>query len=241
MYDFIKQNRIEKHEKNSKFVNIVFVLQIRIEKNDIINHIFIDVCVEIDSHIHNLRIIIDFDVIENFVNQLKIKNSSFQDKLSSKQELKTFNKTSLCTYHTHSVRFEVSDFDDFCHENKNEFIEIDMNEIEMILKLSWLQIVNFDINWTSQTWRRKVNARASRVRSFRARYNESQITNVNAKVFRKFCMKNDFQTYVVQTTMLSLNANDKQIVSNNSLKMKLFFQYFDFAKVFKKKTSNILF
>jgi hypothetical protein len=26
-----------------------------------------------------------------------------------------------------------------------------MNEIEMILEFSWLQIVNFDINWTSQT------------------------------------------------------------------------------------------
>jgi hypothetical protein len=26
-----------------------------------------------------------------------------------------------------------------------------MNEIEMILELSWLQIVNFDINWMFQT------------------------------------------------------------------------------------------
>jgi hypothetical protein len=35
-----------------------------------------------------------------------------------------------------------------------------MNEIEMILKFSWLQVVNSDINWTSSTWRRRVNARA---------------------------------------------------------------------------------
>jgi hypothetical protein len=116
-----------------------------------------------------------------------------------------------------------------------------MNEIEMILKLSWLQIVNFDINWTSQTWRRRINARASRVRNSRAKYNESQITNVNANAFRKFCIKNDFQTYLVLRTMFSLNANDKQVVSNNFLKMKLFFQYFDFAEIFNEKTINILF
>jgi hypothetical protein len=67
-----------------------------------------------------------------------------------------------------------------------------MNEIEMILRLSWFQIVNFDINWTFQTWRRRINVRASRVRSSRAKYSESQITNVSAKIFRKFCMKNDF-------------------------------------------------
>jgi hypothetical protein len=79
---------------------------------------------------------IDFDVIKNFINQFKIKKLNFQDKLSLKQELKILNETSLRTYHAHSVRFEISDFDDFCHEDKNEFIEANMNEIEMILKLS---------------------------------------------------------------------------------------------------------
>ncbi len=54
-------------------------------------------------------------------------------------------------------------------------------------------------------------------------------------------MKNDFQTYFIQTTMLSLNASDKHVVADNFLKMKLSFQYFDLAKVFNEKTANILF
>jgi hypothetical protein len=41
--------------------------------------------------------------------------------------------------------------------------------------------------------------------------------------------------------MFSLNASDKQAVSNNFLKMKLSFQYVDFAKVFNEKITNILF
>jgi hypothetical protein len=119
-------------------------LQIRIEKNDVVNHIFINVCVDVDSHKHNLRVMIDFDVIENFVNQLKIKQFSFRNNLSLRQKLKILDEKSLRTYHAHNVRFEISNFDDFCHEDKNEFIEINMNEIEMIWDFrdckSWILI-----------------------------------------------------------------------------------------------------
>jgi hypothetical protein len=79
---------------------------------------------------------IDFDVIENFVNQLKIQKFSFQNELSLKEELKILDETSLRTYDEHSLRFEISDFDDHIHNDKDEFIEIDMNEIEMILEFS---------------------------------------------------------------------------------------------------------
>jgi hypothetical protein len=77
---------------------------------------------------------IDFDAIKNFVNQFKIKKLSFQNELSLRKELKILDETSLRTYHTHNVRFEISDFDDHIHNNKNEFIKTDMNEIEMILE-----------------------------------------------------------------------------------------------------------
>jgi hypothetical protein len=79
---------------------------------------------------------IDFDAIENFVSQLKIKKLSFQDELSLRKELKTLDETSLRTYYAHSVRFEISDSDDHIHNDKDEFIKIDMNEIEMILEFS---------------------------------------------------------------------------------------------------------
>ncbi len=124
MLDFIQQNWSQICEKKSKFINIIFVLQTRIEKNDVVNHIFIDVWINVDSHEHNLRIMINFDVIEYFVNQLKIKKFSFQDELSLKKELKIFDETSLRMYHAHNVRFQVSDFDDHIHNDKNEFFEL---------------------------------------------------------------------------------------------------------------------
>ncbi len=50
--------------------------------------------------------------------------------------MKILNEKSLRTYHAHNLRFKISDFNDHCHKNKNEFIKINMNEIEMILELS---------------------------------------------------------------------------------------------------------
>jgi hypothetical protein len=94
------------------------------------------VCVDFDLYKHNLRIIINFNVIKNFVTLFKIKKFSFQNKLSLKQELKIFNKTLLYMYYTHNMHFEISNFNDFCNKDKNQIIEINMNKIEMILKVS---------------------------------------------------------------------------------------------------------
>jgi hypothetical protein len=46
---------------------------------------------------------------------------------------------------------------------------------------------------------------------------------------------------MIQATMLSLSANNKQAISNNFVKMKLSSQYVDFAKMFNEKIANILF
>jgi hypothetical protein len=46
---------------------------------------------------------------------------------------------------------------------------------------------------------------------------------------------------MIQTTMFSLSASDKQAISDNFVKMKLSSQYVDFAKVFNEKITNILF
>jgi hypothetical protein len=46
---------------------------------------------------------------------------------------------------------------------------------------------------------------------------------------------------MIQATMFSLNANDKQTISDSFLKMKLSSQYVDLAKMFNEKITNILF
>jgi hypothetical protein len=90
-------------------------LQAHVERNDSINHIFVDVKIDVDAHKHNLRVMIDCEVTENFINQFKIKKLSFEDNLSIKKDLKTLNETSLRTYHAHSVRFDVLDTKNHYH------------------------------------------------------------------------------------------------------------------------------
>ncbi len=122
--------------KKSRFVSIVFILQARVERDDSISHIFVDIKIDVNAHKHSLRFMIDCEITKNFINQLKIKKLSLKNNLSIKKDLKTLNKTSLRIYHAHNVRFKILDTEDHCHQNENEFIETNMNEIQMILKLS---------------------------------------------------------------------------------------------------------
>jgi methionine synthase II (cobalamin-independent) len=109
------KHRCSYDEKKSRFVSIIFILQARVERNDSINHIFVDVEIDVDVHKHNLRVMIDYEATENFINQLKIKKFNFEDNLSIKKDLKTLNETSLCIYHAHNVRFDVVDTENHCH------------------------------------------------------------------------------------------------------------------------------
>ncbi len=102
-------------EKKLKFVNIVFILQACVERNNSINHIFVDVKIDIDAHKHSLRVMIDCEVIENFINQFKIKKLNFEDNLSIKKDLKTLNETSFRIYHAYNVRFDVLDTKNHCY------------------------------------------------------------------------------------------------------------------------------
>ncbi len=123
-------------EKKSRFVSIVFILQVRVERDDSVNHIFVDVNIDVKTHKHSLRVMIDCEDTKNFINRLKIKKLSFKNNLSIKKDLKTLNETSLRTYHAHNVRFKVLDTENHCYQDEDEFIEANMNEMKMILRLS---------------------------------------------------------------------------------------------------------
>ncbi len=73
------------------------------------NHIFVDVKLNVDAHKHNLRVMINYEVIKNFINQFKIKKLNFKDNLSIKKDLKMLNETSLRIYHAYNVRFKTLD------------------------------------------------------------------------------------------------------------------------------------
>ncbi len=90
-------------------------MQVHVEKNDSINHIFIDVEVDVNAHKHSLHVMINCEITKNFINQLKIKKLSFENNLSIKKDLKTLNETLFRIYHTHNMRFKILDTKNHCH------------------------------------------------------------------------------------------------------------------------------
>jgi hypothetical protein len=74
-------------------------------------HLFLNarINVDVESLTHNMRVIIDCDVIYNFINQLKIRKHSFLEMYKEIVSFMILNDTSLKTHNSHNMRVDVVD------------------------------------------------------------------------------------------------------------------------------------
>jgi hypothetical protein len=72
-------------------------------------HLFLNarINVNIESLTHNIRVIINYDVIHNFINQLKIRKHNFLKIYKKIVSLTILNNTSLKTHDSHNMRVNV--------------------------------------------------------------------------------------------------------------------------------------
>jgi hypothetical protein len=72
-------------------------------------HLFLNarVDVNIESLTHNIRAMIDCDIIHNFINQLKIRKHNFLKMYKKIVSLTILNDTSLKTYNSYNMRVNV--------------------------------------------------------------------------------------------------------------------------------------
>jgi hypothetical protein len=66
--------------------------------------------VNIESLTHNMRAMIDCDVIHNFINQFKIRKHSFLEIYKEIVSLTILNDTLFKTHNWHNMRVDVVDF-----------------------------------------------------------------------------------------------------------------------------------
>jgi hypothetical protein len=74
-------------------------------------HLFLNarINVDVESLTHNMRVIIDYDITHNFINQLKIRKHNFLKMYKEIVSLTTLNNTSLKTHDSHNMRVDVVD------------------------------------------------------------------------------------------------------------------------------------
>jgi hypothetical protein len=101
-------------------------------------HLFLNakVNVNVESLTHSMRVMIDCDVTHNFINQLKIRKHSFLEMYKEIVNLTILNDTLLKTHNLHNMRVNVVNFLDQKKKSNHSFLKADMNDINIILKMS---------------------------------------------------------------------------------------------------------
>ena len=89
---------------------------------------------------------IDNEIIHNITFQLKINKYNFVEINIQFQNFRCFDNIVLKIYKFHSLNVDVIDQQNVKIHSQQKFLTIDMIDLDMILKISFLQNVNFIID-----------------------------------------------------------------------------------------------
>ena len=89
---------------------------------------------------------IDNEIIHNFIFQLKIKKNNFVEIDIQSQKFRCFDDISLKIHKFHNLNVDVINQQNAKTRSQQMFLKIDIIDVNMILKMSFLQSVNFIID-----------------------------------------------------------------------------------------------
>ena len=84
------------------------------------------------------RAMIDNEIIHNFFSQLKIKEHNIVEIDIQSQNFRCFDETALRIYKFHNLDVDVINQRNEKSRSQQKFLKIDMIEVDMILKMSFL-------------------------------------------------------------------------------------------------------
>jgi hypothetical protein len=102
-----------------------------------------------------MKAMMNYEIIYNFISQIKIKELNLQKNVNVSSDLKTLNDIFLKCYEEHFLRIEMIDANEHEIRIKQTIIVANMTKIDMILNFSWLKKLNSNIDWFSSMirWR----------------------------------------------------------------------------------------
>jgi hypothetical protein len=212
-------------QKKKRSVDVIFVVQTRIDWKKIIKHMFITIILYLSIEQKTIRIMINCDATFNFIFQMKIKKWDFQEFVNVSFELKTLNDTFFKCYETHVLRIEVIDSSKRKICIKQTIIVVNMTKIDMILSFLWLRKLNSNIDWFSVIMRWRIeNARKFQKRIHamivaidtniansstkndaqskssienNTNLQDSDIIIINQLIFEMYCKRKNVQVYIL--------------------------------------------
>ena len=131
----LRSIQIRKFEKRQKSIDVISIVSIKKKRNDFIHHMYLMIIVMINKQSMNLRIMMNCDVIKNFISQLKMKKLNIREFYVSISRFKIFDNTILRTYSNHILLIKIVDQTNYVNFDRHDFITTNMMNIKLILKL----------------------------------------------------------------------------------------------------------
>ena len=106
------------------------------------HHLFTLMTLHVNTIMITIKAIIDNEIIYNFLFQFKIKEHNIVEIDIQSQNFRCFDEIVLRIYKFHNFDVDVINQRNEKSRSQQKFLKIDIIEVDMILKMSFLQNVN---------------------------------------------------------------------------------------------------
>ena len=106
------------------------------------HHLFTLITLHVNTIIIIIKTSIDNEIIHNFLSQFKIKEHNIVEVDIQSQDFRCFDETALRIYKFHNFDVNVINQRNEKSRSQQKFLKVVMIEVDMILKMSFLQSVN---------------------------------------------------------------------------------------------------
>ena len=100
---------------------------------------------------YNVVAMIDSEITENFLNQLKMREMRILSGDKMRPGLEIFDDTPLRIYDAHVLSFSLTDSRNNIYSGTHAVVAAQMDEVDMILNMLWLATANPKIDWKTHT------------------------------------------------------------------------------------------
>jgi hypothetical protein len=105
--------------------------------------------------------LIDNDFSQNFIDQRFAYKWRLKSDENSSTNSQTVNDTSLRVFRFHLLKFSSEKNDERVFKIKQNLMFAHMMSVDVILRMSWLRKMNFQVNWVTNRWRLRENSDTS--------------------------------------------------------------------------------
>jgi hypothetical protein len=236
-------------EKKQKSIDIIHVLTIRkrVKENF---HLWTSMIFVISTNNEWVLTLIDNDFNQNFIDQRFAYEWRLKSDENSSTNSQTMNETSLRVFKFHLLEFSSKEDDERIFKIKQNLISIHMMNVDVILKMSWLKKMNFQMNWVTNRWRfrKNLSTSSSNNRVVANKRRSKNLKNESSDLYMTQMSWSELQFILSESkafafaTLLSLESKRKrflivieQINENNSrINNEISSQYVAFQDIFSE-------